>query len=329
MMLNMPKAQELVFILILLTFSACGGLQKAAVKTTGALIYNASKEIETETNWEFFKQGVPANLKFMEGLYFVDPGNQDLLASLVKGYTGYAYGVSETLAFEEKLSGQGKHFREQTLAQYSRAIEYSLLYFDEEDLSYKQLQKAVRSDEGVPGLLSDYLDRDSIRDRELVAFAAQAFAGYINMRKDEMALVAQLPLAKGLFDWVCEIRPNINYGACDIFYAAYEAARPKALGGNPTKGEKLFKQALEKYPDNWLVRLSYVQHSILPRKDEQAYKKQKTYMEKWPELMKQNQYWKPFGSRPDVFQNEGLGVYQALALKRFEIIKKNESTIFE
>lgn len=329
MKLITPKAHKLGLIFAILTLSACGGLQKAAVKTTGSLIYEASEEIETETNWEFFKQGTPANLKFMEGLYSVDPTNQDLLASLVKGYTGYAYGVSETLALDEKLSGSGTHFRQQTLAHYSKAIEYALLYFAEEDLSYKDLQKAVRTDAGLPGLLKKHLDSDSKRDRELAAFAAQAFAGYINLRRDEMSLVAQLPVAKGMFDWVCEVQPGINHGACDIFYAAYEAGRPKSLGGNPEKGEKLFKQALEKYPHNWLVRLSYVQYVVLPQRDKETYKNQKKYMDKWSELMGENQNWKPFGQKPDAFEVEGLGVYQSLALKRFETIKKYESKIFE
>jgi hypothetical protein len=325
----MPKLQQLALILALLTLSACGGLQKAAVTTTGALIYDASKEIETETNWEFFKQAVPANLKFMEGLHYVEPNNQDLLVSLVKGYTGYAYGVSETLALEEKLSDKGRRFHQQALAQYSRAIKYALAYLSEEGLSYKKLQRAVRSDGGLPNLLENHLDSDDQRDRELVAFAAQAFAGYINLRRDEMSIIAQLPVAKAMFDWVCEAEPEINYGACDIFFAVYEAGRPKSLGGNPEKGEKLFMQALEKYPHNWLVRLTYVQYVVLPQKNKESYKKQKAYMKDWPELMKKNENWKPFGEKPKDFEVEGLGVYQSLALKRYEIIKNYEDKIFE
>lgn len=324
-----PWAQYLALFSVVLSFTGCGSLQKAAVSTTAGLIYDASKEIETETNWELFKKGVPANLKFMEGLLEVDPDNEELLVSLVKGYAGYAYGVSETLALEEKLKGQTRSSHHQTLAHYSRAIQYALVYLSQKGVSYNDLQKATRSDAGLPGLLKKHLDADSLKDRELVAFAAQAFAGYINLRRDEMSIVAQLPVAKGLFDWVCEAEPKINYGACDIFYAAYEAGRPKTLGGNPEKGKRLFLKALKKYPHNWLVRMSYVQYVILPQKDGKAYQEQKNYMKKWPQMMRENQYWAPYAQGSSAFENKGLGIYQSLALRRYEIIESHKSQIFQ
>ena len=61
-----------------------------------------------------------------------------------------------------------------------------------------------------------------------------------------MGLVSNLPIVKGLFDWVCSKSPNINFGACDIFYGAYQAQRPLMLGGNPEKGKEIFLKVEKK-----------------------------------------------------------------------------------
>src|SRR5690606_29325702 len=129
-----------------------------------------------------------------------------------------------------------------------------------------------------PALLSKKLPSNK-RAYEATAFFAQALGGLINMKKDDMVLVAQLPVAKGMFDWVCVEEPNINHGACDLFYGAYEAGRPKMLGGNPEKGKKIFLKAIELNPNNWLARVTYLQYYVIPMFDEDEWAAQKKVLD--------------------------------------------------
>ena len=91
-------------IFVLLFFNACGSLDKIAVNTVASILYDATYESEQENNWEQLKKGLPGNLKLMEGLRYLDPDNTDLLVSLVKGYTGQAFAVNETLYLDDYLA---------------------------------------------------------------------------------------------------------------------------------------------------------------------------------------------------------------------------------
>ena len=74
-----------------------------------------------------------------------------------------------------------------------------------------------------------------------------------------MSLVAKRPLVKSIFDYVCDINPDFNSGACDIFYAANLVLTPAMMGGNPAKGQEIFEKAMKKYPENYFIRVAYMQ----------------------------------------------------------------------
>ncbi len=308
--------------------SSCGGVQKIAVGTTAGLLYEAAYEMETEPVWDHLKDGVGPNLKMVEGLYSLSPEDDDLLVALIKGYTAYAFAIHETESLEDQYGDTGK-----TLALskaqyfYSRAIEYGLEYMVEQGITWDELVKSPREEGGVEGLLSKNLSSDQ-RTYEAVAFFAQAMGGLINLRKDNMVLVAQLGIVKGMFDWVCKEDPNINHGACQLFYAAYEAGRPRMLGGNPDKGREIFKKAIELNPNNWLVHISYLQYYVIPMGDEDEWNAIKSVLNNAEKLNEEDLVWSPGKQTNPAFKRKEIRAFQAVALKRWSIIKKYESEFF-
>lgn len=326
----MLKITTLLGLLLVQSYLVgCAGIRRSAVATSAKVIFEASEEIETEANWELFRQSVPSNLKLLEGLYHVNPKSEELIVSLIKGYVGYAFAVHETLALEEQLSRSVHQVHQkQAVEMYSKAVRYGLYYLERAGLQEQTLSRAMRQNDGIKAELSKHLSSKKQIDLEAIFFTAQALGSLINLQRDDMILVSQLPIAKGMFDWVCEHRPDIHHGACDLFYGAYEAGRPAMLGGNPDEGRKLFEMAIEKNPENWLIPLSFLQYYALPQYDEKIYQLWRPKFQTWLTEFDQAKRWKPGQSSAPEFRGNRLNLYRAIALKRFQIIQRYEKTLF-
>jgi hypothetical protein len=320
---------SVILLLLLQLLSSCGLVQKVAVGTTSDLLFKSTGAIEKESNWELFREGVPGNLKMMEGLVSLEPKNEQLLVGLAKGFAGYAFAVSETLALTEIFDGiEDGPQRAHALSHYSRALEYGLRYLEENDMPFALLQESIGKENGVVKLLDKKLNSNSMIDLEGVLFTAQSLGALIVYQRDDMALISLLPLVKGMFDWVCTNRPDINFGACDIFAAAYEAGRPKALGGNPEKGKEIFLQTIKRYPANWLVRVTYMRFYLIPMGDEEGYNEQAKVLEEKIPLFAVRPNWRPRNTLAEDFSEPRLLLYQSIAMKQFETIKKFKKKLF-
>lgn len=318
----------LLSLLGLFTLTSCGSLNKVAVSSSSSMLYQAAANIETSKNFKNFEASVVPNLQLIEGLLSIDPKNKELLATLTKGYAGLAFVVNETKYLEDYLLDidDSKHLVEMR-ENYSFAINYGLRYLSAKGIEYSDLVKAIRSQSSVEKLLDKKLSREHV-DVELVVFLAQSIGSMINFDRTNLVLVSQLPIVKSMFDWACAIEPEINHGGCDLFYGAYYAGRPKMLGGDPSKGREYFKKMINNRPNNWLARVAFIQYYLIPLSDENGYKNEVYYLETARRDFEKNSIWGPFKKRKEAFSNEHLNIYQMMAIKRFEIIKKHEKEIF-
>ncbi len=320
------KTKYFCLIFLFLFLNSCS-LQKMALGTMSPMFYNATADMQGEGNWENFKSGTLANLKLIEGLLSLKPKDEHLLINLVKGYTGYAYGVNETLFLKDRYAENDKKFQlNQALANYAKAIEFGERFLAINGLSLDQLVQSMKG-QGPTPLLEKAMDKSQLHF-EGVIFLAQALGGYINLQRNKMDLVARLPVVKGMFDWVCGHQPNINAGTCMIFYGSYSAGRPKMLGGNPEEGRRIFEKAIKTFPHNWLIRSAYIENYIIPMSDEELYKKHKKFLVKSGRLLRQQLKFRPGKAQNNAFNEKSIRLFQAIAVKRAEIIKKYESDLF-
>ncbi len=315
---------RILLLCLLLWLASCSLLEQQGVSITARLATKGAYEIETDRNLVVVKQALPANLKFLEGMWYVQPDNKNLLLSLLKGYAGLAFVVNETALLEEQLKDeQGAAYR-QTVLNYSKAIEYGLRLFKEYGVTFEQLVHANKHGT-LDSLLSNSFDLTDDFDYEAVFYFAQALGSLINVRKNDMALIAQVSLVKSLFDSVCSRRPDFQQGACSIFYASYAASRPKMLGGDPEKGQQLFLQAIKKWPHNYLIRITYIQNYIIPLMDETAYQQQAAFFKK---VIKEEKIsWSPKNPL-SVEDHAHLNLFNQIAIDRFKIIDKFAGDIF-
>lgn len=316
-------------VLSALTFSSCSSFNKMAVSSSSNLLYGAGNEAETQSNYELFKSGVAGNLLLIEGLLSATPNNLNILATLTKGYAGYAFAVNETQMYEEEWAElKSEEGKRQALFNYTRSMDFGLRYLKQKDISLPEIMEKINEPQGIQLFFNKKLGDDK-RDLEVVLFTAQSLAALINLQKDNMTLISQLPAAKGMFDWVCLKDPSINYGTCDIFYGAYEAGRPQMLGGNPQKGKEIFLKAIAKHPHNWLIRSSYLQFYLIPQNDEEGFKEQMAFLKQSQDSF-QAQYIYSSAQRveADWARESHLRFYQALAVKRYELMNRFQKQFF-
>ena len=294
------------------------------VNILAPLLYTGGETFMEEGNWENFRRGISANLALTEGLLKSSPDNEKLLAILVKGHAGQAYGVWETLLQGEVWAGrEGTFYRRQAMEGYSRAIHYGMDYLQKKGVSLEMLHRHLKKQKGIQKLLDDKLGND-LWDMEVIIFTAQSLAGLINLQKQNIVLVGELALAKELFDHVCALKPNFYFGTCELFYGAYQTGRPRMLGGNPQEGRKIFERSIKRYPQNYLLRIAFIEHYIIPREKKALYLKQKKKLEKALVSHYKSLVWNPTRT----IKSSPLRLYQAIAFKRFELIKHYEKEIF-
>jgi hypothetical protein len=309
-------------------FSSCGMMKKMAVGTVSHILVDASQEIQTETNLVNFKNGVPGTLKLVESLLYMDPENEKYLSTLTKAYAAYSFIINETDYLEDFFNDRDDSFhKEQAILNYSKSLEYGLRYLKLNGITYQELMQNLSNDNGIVDLLEDNLS-DAILDLEAVLFTAQAVSSLANLQRSKLKLAAQVPVGKAMFDWVCSKKPDIHFGTCGLFYGAYNSALPRALGGNPKKGQKIFLDLIKKFPKNWLIRTAYIQFYLVPMMDEDGYKEQKFYLEKALRTHDKDVKWSPNAKKDPVFADASMRIYQTLALERYKIIKKFEKEIF-
>ncbi len=316
--------------LVVLSISfSCGSINKMAVSTTADLAYQGAVDMERERDWDSFQQSALPNLKFLEGMRENAPTNEKLLALLVKGFASYAFGVYETLHLAESFDSKNQgHNKQKAIHYYSKAWSYGLSFLRSKGIEYSDLLKNMNAENGVKGLLSKELGQSS-EEKDIILFSAQALGGMINLQKNNMKIVASLPLVKAMFDWVCEKDPSINFGACQIFYGAYESGRPKFLGGNPEKGQDIFFEAMKKFPDNQLIKVAYFEYFAIPLAKEKEYKSVKGKADEFFAKDETLLRWDPSNlTEFERKKDDRLNLYNAIAKKRFETIKRFEKEIF-
>ncbi len=316
----------LVTIFFGLLTTSCAFFKGAAIAPVGSIIYDASFEQMTENDWEYFENSLISNIKLVESLLSQDPDSKTLKVTLIKALAAKAFAIDETAYLEDRINEVDDSIhKKKALISYTKALKTAASFYEDRGLEPNFLSLHRANPEKVITSLEDKLS-DDILDVEAVFYTAQSMAAVANLSRDNMRIIAYLPVAKALFDWACGKKPDLNGGACDIFYAGYMAQRPRMLGGNPDKGKELFEKAIVDRPENYLVRQSFVEMYLIPFSDDEGYEVQKNAFSKLRKDFKDDRFWS--GEDLVAAKKSRLSVFNMIALKRMNIIEKLEEDIF-
>ena len=313
---------------VILTFicCSCSLINKVAVRTTGAVISSGSDELLTESNWSYFEKSVPANLKMMEGLWFTDQENKELLMSLIKGFGGYAFAVSESKALKDILEDNTSSNKvTQTLLYYEKAIFYGLKYLNASGISSEQFWDRTFSLK----LDKVFNEELSSNDRVAILYFAQALGSSINLQRENVSKLGYFNHVKSMLKWVCSKQPNIERGSCKLFDAVIEASTSGILGGNMDVAKNKFKDIIKEQPYNILAKVSYVQYYLIPMLEEEDFsvvmESINADLNSWYKLQLGNR-----DASTEIFENNrDFNLFNSIAKYRFRTLTKMKKQIFD
>jgi tetratricopeptide (TPR) repeat protein len=223
---------------------ASGGcdLKAFTVSTTAPVLKVASESFAAENDVQLAKDAAPGQLKTVEGFLASAPNNADLLHVLAQGYIEYSFGFLEDDL--ENIPDDGKHSAERDALAwratnlYDRALDYAVRLLALDDKHFPDMfKKDVASAEQAAKKL-DKLDAPGL------LFAGLALASSINLNRQDLARVVDLPKAISLIKRSHELDPTFyNAGAAMTLGVIY-CSQGKAIGGDPDLGKKMFEEAI-------------------------------------------------------------------------------------
>ncbi len=212
------------------------------VDTTTKVLARAQPSLQQESDYDLAARALPGTLKTVEGFWVVHP-NDTLTGILTEGFCQYGAGFveDEWEQAQVKKDFDGMEYQaERATKMYLRCMNYAL-----RTLGSKWQQNIF----GTTDQVTDLVKHTGGDDRNALMWAAVGLASAINMNKDKMDLVAQLPTAKAMLERVIELDksnpPSDKMLAALPHVAMGElySATSKDLGGDVAKATAEFKLA--------------------------------------------------------------------------------------
>lgn len=217
-----------------LASTACGSIDRYAVRTTASMLERGRKAALEEPDYQLGRDAVASQLKLIEAMLVSDPGNVTLRRLVAEGFGGYAFLFVED-AEPARAKGLYLRGRDHALA----ALEQKAVFEGLKDRSIEDFEARLKwaKKEDVPDLF----------------WAGFGWGGMVNLSKDDSAALADLPKVVLLMKRVYELDPAFHFGGADLFFGVYYASRPAMLGGDPAKAKTHFEWAHKITRGNYLM----------------------------------------------------------------------------
>ncbi|HEY6726458.1 MAG TPA: TRAP transporter TatT component family protein [Polyangiaceae bacterium] len=248
-------------------------MTQLAVETQAEVMEQAFPAIEEQTDYEFARDGIPANLVQIDGLLKVQPDNERLLMLATQGFTSYAYGFVEDDMQRAELAGDleaSDRYRARAREMYLKGRDYGLTLlrlmqsdFPEElprdpDQLKKVLNELFTEPEQAPALF----------------WTGNAWGSAINISRDDPALVADLPFTTVFVERSVELDEKYYHAAGHVFLGVANSALGESMGGDPEKGRGHLEKALALTGRKaTLVQVNYAQAYAVQKNDKALFTK--------------------------------------------------------
>jgi predicted anti-sigma-YlaC factor YlaD len=216
-----------------LLISGCS-IKKSVVNSIGDALSGGGSVWMSDNDPELIKEALPFGLKTNESLLEISPEHLGLLQATAQGFAAYAFLLKQEADREEKDDlRRARKLRARSSKLFLRARDYALRGLETRHPGFSE------------GLKKDWratLMHTDEEDVGLLYWAGASWAGALSVAKDDLTLVAALPIAGAMVQRVLEIDDAYGDGAAHEFFVAYEAGRP---GGNIDDAREHYQRALE------------------------------------------------------------------------------------
>ena len=313
---------KIILISMLSLLASCSYFKSKALSSMSELMLDKSSNLTKESSFNFFEQSTPGNLKLIESFHFIDPKDKNFLSMLIKGHGGLAYSIYDTLALKDRLQDKDYSYnKDQSLIHYTKSLDYGIKYVELNGLKFEDLKSKE-----LDSVLEDHFDED---DLVPLFYFAQSWGQLINSSRNNIYLISEIAYVEKILNWVCMKNPIFEKGVCDLYKAVFEAQKPRIMGGSPKVAKELFELAMNRYPKNLLIRVSYIEFALIPlAQTAEYYRQRKILADEFYQWRRVLDYTKRVNQPIKYTPNDDTNLFNAIALKRFNTILQFEKEIF-
>ena len=222
-----------VLLLLVGALAACS-VKRTVVDVVGNAISGGGGAYASDDDPELIREALPFGLKTYESLLEVSPEHEALLLSAARGYMAYAYLLQgEADRLDAADLGRARERRDRARKHYLRGRDYALRGLA---VAHPGFAAALRQDAAAALTATDGADVS------FLYWGGAAWAGALSAAKDDLDLLAELPLAAAMVGRVIELDEAYEGGAAHEFFIAYEGGRP---GGSADRAREHYARALE------------------------------------------------------------------------------------
>jgi predicted anti-sigma-YlaC factor YlaD len=208
--------------------------QRVAVDVVGDAITGDGTAFAGDDDPELIREALPFGLKTYESMLEISPRHRGLLLASARGFTVYAYLIQiEADTLDEDRLAEARKMRTRARKLYLRGRDYALRGLEAAHPGFGAMLTGDR-DKALAAAGRD--------DVPFLYWAGAAWAGALSASRDDLDLIAELPVAGALVGRVLALDEGFDHGAAHEFFISYEAGRP---GGSRRKARTHYQKAFE------------------------------------------------------------------------------------
>ncbi len=236
--------------------------------STRSLVADSIAVLNREEDLALAEAAIASNLELLVLLLREFPEDIDLLINAAQGFGSYAFAFVEDQmeAYEGVDDEMTDWHRARARRLYNRARMYGLRALQRIDPTFpspattqlEPLQEAIArlGPEAVPALF----------------WTAYAWANYINLDRESLRAIAELPKTELLMRRVLVLDEGYFHAGPHLFFAVYYGGRSRLLGGDPAKARFHLERALELTQGKFLlVHFFYARFYAVQTQDRSLY----------------------------------------------------------
>lgn len=223
--------------IVSLSFLFHGCITQLTIGAASGIIDGGFEAMNRETDLQIASQAIPADLKLLDGLILKAPDDYDLLLLGAQGYTSYALGFVED----------------------SSKARASLFYIRARDYGLRILFKNADFKKNFSGDITDFknaLNEFGKDDVPAIFWTANAWGSYINLNRDNLDALADLPKVEAMMNFVLKYNESFFYGGAHLFFGTIQASLPAMFGGDTASARVHFEKAIQ-FSDGKFLMIYY------------------------------------------------------------------------
>jgi tetratricopeptide (TPR) repeat protein len=245
---------RIALVLLVLLLNGCS-INQLSVRAAMPMVEGGITALYRENDLQLAQGAFAPNIELMEGMLVNDPDNRSLRQYAAQAYYGYAYGFVE----DGDRQRAAKLYR-RGLAHGLHALRLAGLKISTTDSTLDEFTGSLQQ-----------LDKDAV---PALFWSASCWAKWIDMNRDDVSAIAELPRAVALMERVLVLDENYFLAGPHIFMGVYHGGRSPMLGGNFELAVQHFDKA-RAFTQNKLLMVNVMQAQYLERQryDQEAFHK--------------------------------------------------------